>query len=48
MYGFYGYWPLEKENESFKTLETPEAESQLRITKEVSLWAPWLSILKAV
>lgn len=36
MYGFY-YWPLEKENGSSKTLETPEAESQLRMIMEVFL-----------
>lgn len=47
MYGFY-YWPLGKENGSFKTLEIPEAESQLRMIMEVFLLEQWLSIVKAV
>lgn len=47
MYGFY-YWPLGKENGSFKTLEIPEAESQLRMIMEVFLLEQWLSIVKVV
>lgn len=42
------YWPLGKENSSLKTLETPEAESQLRIIMEVFLLEQRLSIFEAV
>lgn len=43
MYGFYRYRPLRKENGSLKTLETPEAESQLKIIMEVFLLEQWLT-----
>lgn len=37
MHRFYWYWPLRKENGSFKTLGTTEAESQLEGVMEVLL-----------